>query len=109
MKTSVPFKILAVLGPVFLLGCSTPQPVPVAEPVPATLALIPGVPAHGLAPDERFAPKDPVYGRACQLGTSCLALDPRPFEICLLGSNKRCGDKIKESLLIDNPVAESRP
>ena len=98
MKIRAWFTILTVIGPLFLLGCSTPQPAPVAVPLPEWFTVPPGL-------------HDPnrAFGRACQLGTSCLALDPRPFEVCLLGTTKRCGDKIQESLLVDKPEVERRP
>jgi hypothetical protein len=37
--------------------------------------------------------------QVCKLGTSCLAMDPRPFEPCLL-STKHCSDKAAEPLLV---------
>jgi hypothetical protein len=61
-------------------------------------------------PLEPGAPElpDELKGRVCQLGTSCMALDSRPFEMCLLGTGKRCSDKIREPLLVENPGSGSR-
>jgi hypothetical protein len=96
---------LLIIGSVFLLGCSTSAVPPmIAEPVSHIVP--PHVMPHGhFTPDGKFVPRDsePFVGRVCQLGTSCLALDPRPFEMCLLASHKRCGEKITESLLAVNP------
>jgi len=36
--------------------------------------------------------------RICQLGTSCLTMDPRPFEPCLL-TTKHCKDKATPMLV----------
>ena len=50
----------------------------------------------------RFQQPPPGTGfTACQLGTSCLTLDQRPFEICLLDT-KHCRDKVVEPLLVDD-------
>jgi hypothetical protein len=45
----------------------------------------------------------PDMARACQLGTSCFTLDPRPFELCLVAAGKRCVDKATEPLLVTEP------
>jgi hypothetical protein len=96
---------LLMTGPVYLLGCSTSAvPPTIVERVSHIVP--PYVMPHGhFTPDGKFVPRDPgpIVGRVCQLGTSCLALDPRPFEMCLLASNKHCGEKITESLLAVNP------
>jgi hypothetical protein len=42
-------------------------------------------------------PPDPAFAQLCQLGTSCLAMDPRPFEPCLL-STRHCSEKAAESM-----------
>ena len=96
-----------------LLGCSTPAPEevevapqPVAQlvPLPNLEALPPGTPRFEL-PNEFNAPKGPdvIVGRVCRLGTSCLALDPRPFEPCLVGT-KHCRDKAHEPVEVQGPV-----
>lgn len=41
--------------------------------------------------------------RICQLGTTCLTMDPRPFEACLL-TTKHCKDKAAEPMLVGPPV-----
>jgi hypothetical protein len=81
-----------------LLGCSTPHTVQTSKPISMGLPL--------LAPSEEYAmrngqlvPRVLIPGRFCQLGTSCLAMDPRPFEPCLL-STKHCSDKAVEPLLV---------
>ncbi len=83
---------LLSMASICLLGCSTspPAPVPVVEPLTFALPL---EPPH----------QDPLAGRVCQLGTSCLELDPRPFEMCLLATHKHCGEKVTETLLAVNP------
>jgi hypothetical protein len=84
-----------------LLGCSTSKP-----PAPAIAAMSVQAVAAPEAPEPSEVPEVPevLKGRICQLGTSCLALDDRPFEMCLLGTNKRCSDQIREPLLVENPV-----
>ena len=86
---------LLAMASVCLLGCSTspPAPVPIVEPLTFELPL------------EPVPQQDPLAGRVCQLGTSCLELDPRPFEMCLLATDKHCGEKITESVLAVNPEA----
>ena len=57
-------------------------------------------------------PHDASAFSACQLGTSCLALDPRPFELCLVGGNK-CADKLEPPIQVkkpfDDPLPEALP
>jgi hypothetical protein len=85
-------RALLACVPAIMLGCSTSQP-PVA-PEPAPLAM----PLH----------QEPFVAKACQLGTSCLAMDPRPFEPCLVAANKKCVDKATEPLLVIEPQGEQR-
>jgi hypothetical protein len=104
------YATVAALTLAVLLGCSTPapeevemapQPVAQLAPLRNAQALPPGTPEFR----EEFAmPKSPenITGRACQLGTSCLALDPRPFEPCLVGT-KRCSDKAREPIEVQTP------
>ena len=78
---------IAIAALASLLGCSTPetaQTIPSATPLP---------PLPDLAPGNEIPPQ------ICKLGTSCLAMDPRPFEPCLL-STKHCSDKAAEPLLV---------
>jgi hypothetical protein len=98
-----------------LLGCSTPQPepesvevapTPVAQltPLPNVQALPPGTPRFESRQFELpLEPDDITKGRLCQLGTSCLALDSRPFEPCLVGT-KHCSDKVREPIDVRGPV-----
>ena len=75
-----------------LLGCSTPS----APPTPPPMLewrysqLVPPPPAT-----------EPP-GQFCLLGTTCLAMDPRPFEPCLL-SSKHCKDKAAEPMQVAPP------
>ena len=116
-----------VAATALLLGCSTPlssEPAAAVEHKVASVTIEPVAPkpphvAH-LAqiaeirpyrgplppPPEPGSPwRDPALaaGKVCRLGTSCLEMDSRPFELCLLGTNKHCGDKVRESLLVENP------
>ncbi|HWN48108.1 MAG TPA: hypothetical protein VNM71_12165 [Steroidobacteraceae bacterium] len=85
MNTRITIAIAALAG---LLGCSTP------ETAQTTQSVTPLPPLPDLAPgDELMRPQ------VCKLGTSCLAMDPRPFEPCLL-STKHCSDKAAEPLLV---------
>lgn len=53
-------------------------------------------------------PHDPSTFSACQLGTSCLALDPRPFELCLVSGNK-CADKLEPPIQVKKPFDDPLP
>ncbi len=99
MNSKLPFGlVLATLA--VLLGCSTsksPSSVqaapPSAQPVPPpriVWRVIPPLPA--MEPPGQF----------CLLGTTCLAMDPRPFEPCLL-SSKHCKDKAAEPMQVAPP------
>jgi hypothetical protein len=90
-------------------ACSTP-PAQFVEVLPvAADGAAPLQPPGHIAPEGEHVPRgfDDVVGRVCQLGTSCLTMDTRPFEVCLLGA-KSCSDKVREPLLVDNPEAEPR-
>ena len=88
-----------------LLGCSTPQTA--APPMMIYSAPIP-TPEYELR-DGQVVPETPQpFGRVCKLGTSCLALDPRPFEPCLL-STKKCSDKAVEPTLVAPPKSIAPP
>jgi hypothetical protein len=106
------YAAFAALTLTMLLGCSTPapeevnverapQPVAQLAPLQNAQALPPGTPEFG---EEFRMPKSPevITGRVCQLGTSCLALDSRPFEPCLVGT-KRCRDKVREPIEVQTP------
>ncbi len=81
---------LAAAASLLALGCTTRR---VESPPQGSVTL-------SNAP--RFQPPPPGTGfKACQLGTSCLTLDERPFEICLLDT-KHCRDKVVEPLLVDD-------
>jgi hypothetical protein len=85
----------------FVLGCSTPSAPPSAVPPP--VFFVQQVPPPEF---ERDLPLEMPQGHFCQLGKSCMELDPRPFETCLVGSAKRCADKITEPLLVGGPAEE---
>ena len=100
-KVSIPFFGAAALAA--LLGCSTPQPV---EPVAADPTSVPPPEISFDLPLEEPVPESPPT--FCKLGTTCLAMDPRPFEACLL-STKDCRDKAAEPLLVGEPERIAPP
>lgn len=85
-------KVSMLLTAVWLAGCSTQPALP-----PATSAAI--TPFNYLRPVPEGELKQSVP-RACQLGASCLTMDPRPFEACLLSTTKSCADKGAEALRV---------
>jgi hypothetical protein len=82
-----------------LLGCSTPQAL--APPIVFELPPIPS-PDYEIRDGQLVPKSQQLTGRICKLGTSCLAMDPRPFEPCLL-STKSCSDKAAEPMLVAPP------
>lgn len=78
-----------------LLGCSTPQS-------PREAALV--VPPPEIQRDLPLEQPDPGMGRVCKLGDSCLAMDSRPFEACLVDT-KHCVDKAVETVPATAPKA----
>ena len=87
---------LAAAASLLVLGCTTrrAEPPRVEPPPPRGGVTLSNVP--------RFQPPPLGTGfKACQLGTSCLTLDERSFEICLLDT-KHCRDKVVEPLLVDD-------
>jgi hypothetical protein len=94
MKTSITGLAAAS---VLILGCTTQRPeLPAKQP-----AVLRGAVTESSPP--RFQ-QQPSGFTACQLGTSCLALDERPFEVCLLDA-KHCREKVVEPLLVDDESA----
>jgi len=88
----------------FLLGCSTPSTPP--NTVPPPIFVVQQVPP----PDfERDLPLEMPQGHFCHLGKSCMELDPRPFEACLVSGAKRCADKVTEPLLAEGESVEVYP
>jgi len=92
---------------VLILGCTTQPEPPARQP-----SLLRGAVTQSSPPRFQQPPQGSGF-KACQLGTSCLTLDPRPFELCLLDA-KHCADKATEPLLVDDksvvpPPAEQRP
>lgn len=95
------FKICLLCAPaLLLLACSTPQPT-------AELATT-EIPPPEISMDLPLEPPSRVNGALCKLGDSCLALDPRPFEACLVGT-KRCVDKATPPVTVDGPAAPPPP
>lgn len=88
---------IGVAGLATMLGCSTSQPVASMVDVPVA------VPPPEFSYDLPLEPPSTEPGfKACKLGTSCMAMDPRPFEPCLL-STKECTEKATEPLLVGEP------
>ena len=81
-----------------LLGCSTPHTVQATQPAATPPLLLDHAPDYELR-DGQLVPRVLILPRICKLGTSCLAMDPRPFEPCLL-STKHCADKAAEPMLV---------
>ena len=96
----------ALIAALFCLqACSTPAPdqltaIPLTQiPPPEVSRALPlEVPTPG-HPDMPLA-------RVCKLGASCMELDPRPFEACLVGT-KHCVDKAAELMEVTVPEAGS--
>ena len=99
-------RIVFALPVTWLLACSTP---PDTAPVPPVFR-VQQVPPPDFERDLPLEqpPLNPE-GRVCQLGKSCLALDPRPFEACLVSAAKRCVDKATEPLLIEDGAVQADP
>ena len=89
---------VSIFAAIALAGCSTQPPPPAVSTV--------NVPNFFELPPQPPSPLPPA--RICRLGTSCMALDSRPFETCLLGS-KSCGDKLGEYLQVERPKVIMRP
>jgi hypothetical protein len=82
-----------------LLGCSTSKTASTIQAAP------PSVPSQPpLVIEWRNPPQSAVEppGQFCLLGTTCLAMDPRPFEPCLL-SSRHCKDKPAEPMQVAPP------
>jgi hypothetical protein len=92
MKTKTP--LLAAAATFLILSCTTQRPEPPREPAPLLLGSV----TQSSAPRFQQPPHLERF-KACQLGTTCMALDPRPFELCLVGT-KHCSEKVTEPLLV---------
>ena len=82
-----------------LLGCTTRQPDNSILAGRAGPALPPVIVFRTLPLERPAAPLNEPPAAFCKLGTSCLEMDRRPFEPCLL-STKECRDKAAEPLLV---------
>jgi hypothetical protein len=89
---------LAIAALTSVLGCSTPHPAQTTQPAPIPPLLSDLAPGYELH-EAPLVPEAQIPPQICKLGTSCLAMDPRPFEPCLL-STKHCSDKAVEPLLV---------
>jgi len=69
-----------------------------------SMQAVPGPPI----PPRVISPKALPPARICQLGGDCLAMDPRPFELCQV-SAKSCGDKLAEILQVKRPKIVVKP
>jgi hypothetical protein len=97
MKNLIALMLLAPIAG--LVGCSTPA----ATKTAPAFASMPMYPPIYKLPDGPPNPDAPLnFGHFCKLGTSCLALDSRPFEPCLL-STKSCSEKAVEPTLVAPP------
>ena len=85
MNTKIAIAIAALTS---LLGCSTPHPVQTTQPGTPPPLLSDIAPGYELR-EGQLVPRVLIPPQICKLGTSCLAMDPRPFEPCLL-STKHC-------------------
>lgn len=80
-----------------LLACGTPREV-------AKTA----IPPPEIQRDLPLEQPPPALGRICKLGESCLTLDSRPFEACLVDT-KHCVDKAVESMPAASPRVDEPP
>lgn len=92
-RTSAAVFVVSLAVSLTLSGCSTPSAEQVAlSPPPPEVAFD--------LPLELPKPSASV----CKLGTSCLELDPRPFEACLVGT-RHCVEKATEPVEVQAPQA----
>ena len=110
MNNKLIVSLLATLAAVAVPSCSTPTPQVIESvPPPEFARLLPLEPYASRIPNEPPPPDSNIAGgKFCHLGTTCLAIDPRPFEMCLLGTQKQCSDKAREPMLVENPDVEPR-
>ena len=96
------FGLLGTAALTVMLGCSTSKPVPEIEAVSSDLLPPAGIESGYYA---QLIPPQPLTespGRVCLLGTTCLSMDQRPFEPCLL-STRHCRDKAAEAMQVAPP------
>ena len=97
-----PRNLFVLASVILLLACSNPAAVSIAEqPVPP-----PDISME--LPLEPGPHREESIGRFCQLGESCMSLDPRPFEACLAGT-ARCEDKLGSPLRMNDQSVEIAP
>jgi len=78
------------------LSCSTRQP-----PLEPALE----VPPPEFSRDLPLEPPRKLAGGICKLGASCLEMDERPFEACLVGT-RHCVDKAVQPIPAEGPAKE---
>ena len=102
MNTTTSASVLGLAALAAMLGCSTSQPVSrVSEALSVSDEL--NVPPPEISMDLPLEPPDKEPGpRFCTLGRSCLAMDPRPFEPCLLDT-RECREKVVEPQRVVEP------
>lgn len=98
-------KKVSILFGIGLLACSTqaltapPVDAPATTPPPIVIRPYSKPSAQALIPKDSKGLPPP---RICNLGSDCLTMDSRPFEMCQV-SGKSCGDKLAELLLVERP------
>jgi hypothetical protein len=100
MKSRLVSGCVAAVCAITLLACSSARvdsTAPAAPPQMRSFQLLPELPPPSL---QGFKP--------CKLGESCMALDDRPFEPCLV-TTRRCADMIEEPLLVGEPKDIPQP
>ena len=90
MNNKVPILVAVVM----IAGCGTPARTPVAIRQPDL---------SNYFEFWREPPSHMPQARLCLLGTSCLDMDSRPFEVCLLGGTS-CSDKLAEVMQVERPA-----
>lgn len=94
-KSFIGLAVLAALA--VMPGCSTSKTASTDQATPPA-----ALPTELEWRNAQLIPRPPAEeppGQFCLLGTTCLAMDPRPFELCLL-STKNCGDKASEPMQV---------
>ena len=106
MNRKTLFSSIGLAALTAMLGCSTsPALVSADDPFGAPV----DVPPPEISIDLPLESPDEQPGfKPCKLGTSCIAMDPRPFEPCLL-STRECTEKATEPLLVGEPKPSDPP
>jgi len=107
MKVRVSVLLIAMCS---MAGGTPPPPAPAATGIPPSDLFLIVQKLNQLKAAPGFSqPRNPLpFARACQLGTDCLTMDARPFEMCQLSSTS-CGDKLAEVLQVQRPTVIVKP